>query len=187
MKHYPHKTYLLGFPRAHCRAWGWKRTRISPSHTWMPNATHINKTCPKCVMHYPRQQICDTFRELPSYASCHAYKSVVTHIWMHQATRILRHTIHVTYFPYVIHFLCASSCRVRVFHVTHTNESCHTFECVMPHWIRHTSHMIKLLCFPRANVVYGVATIRMLPKFASVFFEKQPYFGRTLLQYRPAK
>jgi len=74
-----------------------------------------------------------------TYESCLRYEWVMAHAWRSHGT--YGSEIHVSDVPLLRAILRVMS-HISMSHVTHTNESCHTYEWVMSYiWMSHVTHM----------------------------------------------
>jgi len=97
-----------------CHTYGWVM-----SHIWMSHVTHINE-------------------------SCHTYECVMSQIYVRRARVPHTNQSYLTHDRRTRSNCVVYHCKGHVTegHVTHTNVSCHTCECVMfPVWMRHGTHM----------------------------------------------
>jgi len=100
------------------------RRCVFMSHTWMRHVTRMNE-------------------------ACHTYEWGMAHIWMSHVTHLRGQEPASSCPPPWELWQCVSMSFIPMSHVTHMNESCHTYEWDMSHiwishvtkWMSHVTHM----------------------------------------------
>ena len=130
-----HKLIFI-IPRALCHANEWVM-----SHIWMSHVTHTNEPCrtygwgtdstnikeSRTNIHYPPSMVSHTWVSI--------IKSRMQHVWTCGCVTLINKS------QANIHHPPCNMSHIQVSHITHINESCHTYDWVMSHtWISHTLH-----------------------------------------------
>ena len=115
------------------------------SQTWRSHVPHMKESCPTdvltCNLHMRKSHVSHTKE------SCLTYEGVMSHTWRSHVPRMKKpcptywhqHTLMSIRLAITSCFIAAIAC-----HVSHTKESCLTYEGVMSHiWMSHVSHMNK--------------------------------------------